>query len=66
MFNYKPETSLPFLSGLSVTVGSFALGAVIAGDYSQYTKGRSGIVKAAITGILPSGILMIAVGAILA
>ncbi|EMG27003.1 cytosine/purines/uracil/thiamine/allantoin permease family protein [Listeria fleischmannii 1991] len=66
VFNYKPETSLPFLSGLSVTVGSFALGAVIAGDYSQYTKGRSGIVKAAITGILPSGILMIAVGAILA
>ena len=24
------------MSGLSMTVGSFALGAVIAGDYSQY------------------------------
>ncbi len=63
--NYTPKTTLPFLSGLSVTVGSFALGAVIAGDYAQYTKGRGNIVKAAISGILPSGILMIGVGAIL-
>ncbi|WP_088816389.1 MULTISPECIES: cytosine permease [Listeria] len=63
--NYTPKTTLPFLSGLSVTVGSFALGAVIAGDYAQYTKGRANIMKAAISGILPSGILMIGVGAIL-
>ncbi|WP_099222850.1 cytosine permease [Listeria costaricensis] len=62
---YRPETPLPFLTGLSVTIGSFALGAVIAGDYSQYTKSRAGVVKAAILGILPSGVLMIAVGAIL-
>ncbi|WP_239253450.1 cytosine permease [Listeria ilorinensis] len=62
---YRPEIPLPFLTGLSVTIGSFALGAVIAGDYSQYTKSRTGVVKAAIIGILPSGVLMIAVGAIL-
>lgn len=65
ILNYTPETTLPFLSGLSVTVGSFALGAVIAGDYSQYTKGRSNIVKSSVYGILPSGILMIGIGAIL-
>ncbi|MHC5252095.1 cytosine permease [Listeria kieliensis] len=66
VFQHEPTTSLPFLSGLSITVGSFALGAVIAGDYSQYTKKRGDIVKASILGILPSGIFMIAVGAILA
>ncbi len=64
--NYKPAGSMSFMTGLAITIGSFALGAVIAGDYSQYTKSRKDVVKAAIVGILPSGILMIAVGAILA
>lgn len=63
---YQPETQMPFLTGLSVTIGSFALGAVIAGDYSQFTSERSGVTKASIFGILPSGILMIAAGAIFA
>ncbi|MFO7197264.1 cytosine permease, partial [Enterococcus faecium] len=39
---------------------------VIAGDYSQYTKSRKDVVKAAIVGILPSGVLMVTVGAVLA
>lgn len=64
--NYQPENQMPFLTGLSVTIGSFALGAVIAGDYSQFTSERSGVAKASIIGILPSGILMIAAGAIFA
>ncbi|EMW1409430.1 cytosine permease [Listeria monocytogenes] len=64
--NYKPAGSMSFMTGLAITIGSFALGAVIAGDYSQYTKSRKDVVKAAIVEILPSGVLMIAVGAILA
>ena len=43
-----------------------ALGAVIAGDYSQFSEKRSDVVKAASAGIIPAGVLMIAVGAILA
>ena len=39
------------MSGLSMTVGSFALGAVIAGDYSQYVSSRKDVVKAATLGI---------------
>ena len=38
------------MSGLSMTVGSFALGAVIAGDYSQYVSSRKDVVKAATLG----------------
>lgn len=62
---YIPTGSMSFLSGLSITIGSFALGAVIAGDYSQYAKSRGDVSKAALIGILPSGVLMITVGAIL-
>lgn len=63
--NYKPATTMSFVNGLSVAIGSFALGAVIAGDYSQYSEKRSDVFKAATLGIIPSGVLMIAVGAVL-
>lgn len=63
---YQPKSQLSFFDGLAVTIGSFALGAVIAGDYSQFSEKRSDVVKAASAGIIPAGVLMIAVGAILA
>jgi cytosine permease len=50
---------------LTITLGSFAIGAVIAGDYSQYSPKRRDVVKAAIFGVIPAGVLMIGVGAIL-
>lgn len=63
---YHPTTVLPFSTGLTITLGSFAIGAVIAGDYSQYSPKRSDVIKAAIFGVLPAGVLMIGVGAVLA
>lgn len=63
--NYQPEGQMKFMDGLAVTIGSFALGAVIAGDYSQFSRKRSDVWKAAIFGIIPSGVLMISVGAVL-
>ncbi|MGC3042286.1 cytosine permease, partial [Enterococcus faecalis] len=54
-----------FMSGLSMTVGSFAIGAVIAGDYSQNVSSRKDVVKAATLGILTTGLLMIGVGGVL-
>lgn len=63
--NYKPKGNMSFMDGLSVTIGSFALGAVIAGDYSQFSKKRSDVIKAAVFGIIPAGVLMIGVGAVL-
>lgn len=65
VLSFQGTGDLSFFSALSVTIGSFALGAVIAGDYSQYSETRGDVMKAAILGILPSGVLMIAVGAIL-
>ncbi|WP_435924628.1 cytosine permease [Paenibacillus sp. DYY-L-2] len=63
--NYRPEQDSSFMDGLAVTMGSFALGAVIAGDYSQFSGKRSDVWKAAIFGIIPAGLLMISVGAVL-
>ena len=65
IWSYKPEKQMNFMDGLAVTIGSFALGAVIAGDYSQFSRKRSDVLKAALIGIVPSGVLMISVGAIL-
>ena len=36
--DYQPQGNMSFMDGLAVTIGSFALGAVIAGDYSQFSK----------------------------
>lgn len=63
--DYQPQGNMSFMDGLAVTIGSFALGAVIAGDYSQFSKKRSDVFKAATLGIIPAGVLMIAVGAVL-
>ncbi|MEK3781788.1 cytosine permease [Paenibacillus sp. FSL K6-1566] len=63
--NYRPEQDMSFMDGLAVTMGSFALGAVIAGDYSQFSAKRSDVWKAALFGIIPAGVLMISVGAVL-
>ncbi|ANS73418.1 cytosine permease [Paenibacillus yonginensis] len=63
--NYRPESKMNFTDGLAVTIGSFALGAVIAGDYSQFSRKRSDVWKAALFGIIPAGVLMIGVGAVL-
>ncbi|GCF92979.1 cytosine permease [Enterococcus florum] len=65
IFDYQGSGELSMASGLAITIGSFALGAVIAGDYSQYCGSRRDVVKAAALGILPSGVLMIGVGAVL-
>lgn len=65
IWSYQPEKQMKFMDGLAITIGSFALGAVIAGDYSQFSRKRSDVLKAALIGIVPSGVLMISVGAIL-
>lgn len=63
--NYQPTTSLSFFNALAIPIGTFAVGAVVAGDFSQYCHKRSDVVKATFLGILPAGVLMLASGSIL-
>ncbi|MDR2538716.1 MAG: cytosine permease [Bifidobacteriaceae bacterium] len=62
--NYAPpaESAMPFLSGLTIVVGSFALGGVIAGDYTRYAKSRSDVIKGSILGVLPAALIVMLIG----
>ena len=63
--SYVPVTSLTFVDGISMTVATFAVGGAIAGDYCRFAKSRSDVIKSSVIGVLPAGILMLMIGAIL-
>lgn len=63
--SYQPAEPMSFLGGLALTVGSFALGGVIAGDYSRYAKSRKDVIRSSIFGVVPAGIAMICMGGIM-
>ena len=45
---------MSFFQGVAISVGGFAVGGVIAGDYSRYAKNRSGSILSSVLGVLPS------------
>ena len=63
--NYKPVAPMNLVSGISLTVATFALGGVISGDYSRFAKNRADVIKSSVLGVLPAGLLMILIGAVL-
>ncbi|MDD4081950.1 MAG: cytosine permease [Sphaerochaetaceae bacterium] len=63
--NYIPSVPMNLVTGISLTVATFALGGVISGDYSRFAKNRKDVVKSSVIGVLPIGIFMIACGAVL-
>lgn len=65
IMNYQPASSMTFIEGIAMTVGSFALGGVIGGDYSRYANSRKDVLKSSVYGVIPAGIFMIAMGAIM-
>ena len=65
LFAWEPG-AMPLTVGISITVGTMAVGAVISGDYARYAKARGHAVAASFCGVLPSGIFMFAIGAIMA
>lgn len=62
---YKPVTPISFVSGVSLVVATFAIGGAISGDYCRYAKSRADVVKSSILGVLPSGLMILMVGAIM-
>lgn len=62
---YEPATTIDLISGISLTVGSFAVGGSIAGDYCRFAKCRRDVIKSSVIGVLPSGLLILLIGAIL-
>ena len=65
LFAWAPD-AMPLTTAISITVGTMAVGAVISGDYARYAKGRGHAVAASFGGVLPSGVFMFSIGAIMA
>ncbi len=66
LVGYTPTAPMPFVSGVSMTVGSFVVAAAISGDYCRFAKSRSDVVKSSVIGVLPAGLVVLMIGAILA
>lgn len=66
IFDHVPAESISVLAGVSLTVGSFAVGGSLAGDYCRFAKSRADVIKSSVVGVLPSGLLILMIGAILA
>ncbi|MBF9016589.1 MULTISPECIES: cytosine permease [unclassified Oceanispirochaeta] len=62
----QPANPFPFFNGVAIAVGGFAVGGVIAADYSRYAKDRKGSMLSSMVGVLPLGIILIASGAVMA
>lgn len=62
---YQPAVPLDLLSAISLTVGSFAVGGSLAGDYCRFAKNRGDVIKSSVVGVLPSGLLILVIGAVL-
>jgi len=54
------------VTGISLTVGSFVVAAAISGDYCRFAKSRKDVVKSSVLGVLPAGLVVLMLGAILA
>ncbi len=62
---YAPAQSSGLVFGISMVVASFALGGVISADYCRFAKSRVDVVKSSIVGVIPAGLFMLVIGALM-
>lgn len=63
--SYAPTQSAGLVFGISMVVASFALGGVISADYCRFAKSRIDVVKSSIVGVIPAGLFMLLMGALM-
>ena len=63
---YVPTAPMGFVAALSAAIGSFVVAAAISGDYCRFAKSRGDVVKSSIVGVLPAGLAILVIGAVLA
>ncbi|MBN2049614.1 MAG: cytosine permease [Spirochaetales bacterium] len=63
--SHAPAASMTFFQGVAVSIGAFAVGGVIAGDYSRYARNRKGAVLSSVFGVIPLGSALLIAGAIM-
>lgn len=63
--SYEPASPISFVTAVSLTIGTFVVGSAISGDYCRFAKSRKDVVKSSVVGVLPAGLAMLLIGAIL-
>jgi cytosine permease len=63
--SYSPPSPFPLIQGIALAVGTFAVGATIAADFSRYAKNRRDAILSSVIGVWPAGVGMLAMGAIM-
>lgn len=64
--NYVPKEHYSWGYSIGLAVGGFAVGGVIAADFSRYAKNRKDAAVSGAVGIWPAGMFLLIVGALLA
>ena len=64
--NYVPAEPMTFIAGTTLAVSGFAVGAVLSADYTRYCKSRRDTALSSILGVLPTSVLVLAIGGVLA
>lgn len=65
IYTHQPVHQFSFVKGIALTVGSFAMAAVLSGDYSRYSKNRKDVIKSSMFGVIPVGVTMVVMGGIM-
>lgn len=63
--SHATEHSMGFFKGVALSIGGFAVGGVIAGDYSRYARDRKGSILSSVFGVVPIGSALLVAGAIM-
>ncbi|MDR3120241.1 MAG: cytosine permease [Clostridiales bacterium] len=59
-----PPAPMSIISGINLVVATFAVGGVISADFSRYARNRRDVIKSSVIGVLPSGLVVLFLGAI--
>jgi cytosine permease len=54
---WRPERSVSYITGITITVGAWAMGAFAVGDYCRYVKNRRAVILGFAAGLLPALLL---------
>jgi cytosine permease len=54
---WRPERSVPYITGITIVVGTWAMGASAVGDYCRYVKNSRAVVLGFAAGLLPALLL---------
>lgn len=63
---YTPAAPMSFVSAVSAVVGSFVVASAISADYGRFARNRKDVIKSSVVGVLPAGLVILMIGAILA